>query len=323
MITRSDVAKHAGVSNTTVSRVLNNNGYVSPESRDKVESAIKELGYLPNLIARSLKTKKSNQLLYCVSDYHNPFYMEVYAGMEEYSKQHGYTIVVASEVNTDIISQRQFDGIVLSYADRKLLEELQKLDIPVVINNYTSHIYTLPSINIDIENGALSALSHLLDNGHKRIAFLTNIDSQEDQRLINYKKFLSHKGIDLSENLIVACTKYSSPYMQGYDAAIKLMESNTEVTAAFVFNDAMAIGAIAAFQSNGFSVPDHISIIGFDNIEQATYSTPALTTIDIPRYTLGEESIKMLLRQINGEAVTSIKLDTKLLKRSSVKKLHD
>lgn len=316
MVTRNDVAKHAGVSNTTVSRVLNNNGYVSPESRQRVETAIRELGYTPNLIARSLKTKKSGQLLYCVTEYDNPFYMEVYSGMEAYAQKYGYTIVVASNFDASLISQRQFDGIVLtsiSYAQQK---ELERLDIPVIVNNYTANSYTFPSIKIDIESGALTALEYLYSNGHEKIAFITSPCGPQEQRYLSYQKFMKRNGFS---SHIFECSDSISHFEQGYRGGIQLIDSGIPFTAAFIFNDALAVGTIAAFAKYGISVPRDISVISFDNILQSAYTLPALTTVDIPKYELGEKSIKMLIKKLQGAPVESQILQTRLIERNSVK----
>jgi DNA-binding LacI/PurR family transcriptional regulator len=321
MVTRKDVARFAGVSNTTVSRVLNNNGYVSPESRERVEAAIKELGYTPNLIARGLKTKKSGQLLFCASEFSNPFYMEVYEGMEQYAKQFGYTIVVASYFDQAIISQRQFDGVILSNVDMEKEQEFLSLDTPLIINNYTPNSYRLTSIKINIEQGAYKAMNHLYSMGHREIAFITNIASDDEQRLRGYKNFLEDNGIPVNPDYIFVNTDPSSPYEQGFNAATQLIKSLKSVTAVFAFNDAMAIGAISAFGQNNISVPRDISVIGFDDILQARFSTPALTTMKIPKYELGVESIKMLIRKIEGEPVHSFTLDSELIMRDSIRSL--
>jgi DNA-binding LacI/PurR family transcriptional regulator len=318
LVTRSDVAKYAGVSNTTVSRVVNNNGYVSPESRQKVEDAVKVLGYTPNLVARSLKTKKSGQLLYCVSDFSNPFYMEIYAGMEELARKYGYTIVVASDFSSSFVIQRQFDGIIFSQLSKEVEKDLINMNIPVVINNYTTESYSLPFVKIDIKNGAKKALNYLYDMGHRNIAFITSVPQEDEQRYEAYLNFMKDKNLIIDNNYVASCTELSTPYEQGYKAALELIRRKLHLTAILVFNDAMAIGVIAALTEHGIKVPEDISIIGFDDLQQSKFTTPSLTTVKIPKYELGAESINILIKDLNREELHSVTIDTELIVRNSV-----
>jgi DNA-binding LacI/PurR family transcriptional regulator len=318
LVTRSDVAKYAGVSNTTVSRVVNNSGYVSPESRERVEEAIKTLGYTPNLVARSLKTKKSGQLLFCVSDFSNPFYIEIYTGMEELARQHGYTIVVASDFSSKMVAQRQFDGIIFSQLSKEKEADLSSMDIPVVINNYTTENYSLPFIKIDIKNGAEKAMKYLYDNGHRHIAYITNVPSEEEQRYSAYLDFVKNKKLPVNDDYIVSCTGFTTPYEQGYNAALELINRNLILSAILAFNDAMAIGILAALSESGIKVPQGISIISFDDLQQSKFTTPSLSTVKIPKYELGAESINMLLKKIHGGVINSTTIGTELIIRGSV-----
>lgn len=323
MITRDDVAKHAGVSKTTVSRVLNNNGYVSPENRKKVERAIAELGYRPNLIARSLKTKQTRQILFYAPELSNPFYIEVYRGMEDFVEKQGYSIVVSSRFDDAVIRQRQFDGIILSLASYELQERARLSGIPAVITNYSTQPPVIPYVGIDIEEGAILAMEHLLGCGHRRIAYLTNSGTEGDQRYAGYFLGMGKTGIapDTGWVIQVDASAGRTGYEQGYQAACRLIKQGLGVTAVFAFNDVVAIGAMAAFQEKHIKIPDDLSIIGFDDIPQAQYATPPLTTIRMPAYEQGWESAGMLLRLIRGEAVEPLVLKTQLIMRGSTAKL--
>lgn len=320
MITRKDVAEYAGVSKTTVSRVLNNSGYVSPENRERIERAIRELGYRPNLIARSLKTKETRQLLFHAPELSNPFYMEVYKGMEEYAEEHGYTIVVSSRFDVDIVNQRQFDGIILSAVQPDYEKELVALNIPVVVTSYTRSLLTFPSVGIDIEEGALAATTYLLGKGHREIAFMTNSGILDDTRYNGYIRGLKEAGIYHGNDLLVSDNKPHSPFEQGWRMALSLLESKKRFTAVFAFNDAIAIGAMSAFHSKGCRIPEDISVVGFDDILQARFTCPPLTTIYMPKYEQGRESARLLLKTIQGVEVESMTLQTRLVERASVKK---
>ena len=188
MTTRKEVAALAGVSKTTVSRVLNNNGYVSPENRQKIENAIKELDYSPDLIARSLKTKETRQLLFHTPELYNPFFIEVYQGMEDYAEKHGYTIVVSRHYERGMIRQRQFDGILLARASSEQQQDLLSLNIPAVVTDYSDRPLSIPSVRIDIEDGTTKAMDFLRICGHHNVAFLANSSDLQDLRLRGYKK---------------------------------------------------------------------------------------------------------------------------------------
>ena len=317
MITRRDVAEHAGVSKTTVSRVLNNNGYVSPENRERVEESIRLLGYRPNLIARSLKTKQTKQLLFYAPELTNPFYIEVYHGMEDYAEEQGYTIVVSSRYDHRVIEQRQFDGIILSNVSPEQQKEYSDLDIPTVVTNYSSHALSIPYAGIDIEEGALNAMKHLAGCGHKRIAFISNVPSDDDQRLQGYKKSLESANLAYDPRMMVVDAGKGTAYHQGYRAAERLIQARTGATAVFSFNDAMAIGALSAFSERGIDVPDDISVMGFDDILQSGFTDPPLSTVRMPKYQLGRESARMLIEMINGKKVQPVVLKTGLLIRKS------
>lgn len=317
MITRDDVAKYAGVSKSTISRVLNNNGYVSKENRDKIENAINNLGYTPNLIARSLRTKETRQILFFVPELSNPFYMEVYQGMEDYAEENGYTIVVSRHYDHNMIKQRQYDGIILSQISPELQFEFQSLGIPVVVTYYGSQPLSIPFVSINIEEGAKMAMNYLIHNGHKKIAFITN-ENLDDQRFLGYSKGIEILKLQCNQRYVKKCTDNSSGYHQGYAAANELIDSGLDITAIFAFNDIIATGSIAAIMERGIKVPDQISIIGFDDILQSQFTCPPLTTIRMPKYEQGWESARTLISLINGETVKPIDLNTKLIVRRSV-----
>lgn len=321
MITRDDVARHAGVSKTTVSRVLNKNGYVSEENRIKIEQAIKELGYSPNLIARSLKTRQSRQILFYVHEVLNPFFMEVYRGMEDCCEEHGYTIVLSRNFDSLKIKERQYDGIILSHASAENEKEYLKLGIPAVVTDYSGKPLEIPSVGINIKAGAEEAARYLLDNGHRKIAFITLSKSLEDQRFSGFCRPLEKAGINTQSALIGYAAQKDNGFVSGYNAAKQLMENAGAFTAVYAFNDTMAIGAISALQEKDIRVPQDVSIIGFDDILQAGFSTPKLTTVRLPKYEQGYESARLLINMIQGKAADSLVLETKLVVRDSVKKL--
>ena len=321
IVTRKDVAERANVSVTVVSRVTNNNGYVAADKRKRVEKVIEELGYSPNLIARGLKTNETKQILFYAPELSNPFYVEVYQGMEDYAEKHGYTIVVSRHYDDDIIYQRKIDGMILSAISKKRQAEFLKLRVPVVVTNYSGETLEIPSVGIDMMEGARKAVGYLCECNHKRIGFITNISIHQEQRYLGYLQGLKEKNIEPNPNWVLLENSRGTAYDQGYRAAYRLLDQKPYITAIFVFNDAMAIGVIAALSERGIRIPADLSIIGFDDILQAKYTCPPLTTIHIPKYEQGEESARMLIRKIKGKDVRNTTLRTDLIIRGSVKGL--
>ncbi len=322
IVTRKNVAERANVSVTVVSRVTNNNGYVADDKRKRVEKVIEELGYSANLIARGLKTNETKQILFYAPELSNPFYVELYQGMEDYAEKHGYTIVVSSHYDDDMIYQRKMDGMILSAISKKQQAEFLKLKVPVVVTNYSGETLEIPSVGIDMMGGARKAVGYLCESNHKRIGFITNISTHQEQRYLGYLQGLKERNIQPDPNWVLFENSRGTAFDQGFNAAHRLLELKLDVTAIFVFNDAMAIGVIAALAERGIRVPEDLSIIGFDDILQAQYTCPPLTTIHIPKYEQGEESARMLIRKIKGKEVRTTILGTDLMVRGSVKSLN-
>lgn len=318
-VTRNDVAKYAGVSKTTVSRVLNNKGYVSEESRKKVEEAIKALKYRPNLIARSLRTKQTKQILFHTTNLKNPFFVEVYLGMEDYARQHGYTIVISSHYDHDVVEQRQFDGIIFTRVPPEY--ENYNFNVPVVVTYANNYSPMVPFVSVDITDGAMKAFNHLFEYGHRKIGFLSPYTSPTDKRYLAYVDFHKKMGIPYNPERVVRGIKGSTLCEEGYNGALELIKRKPDITALFVHRDIIAIGAMAALAENGYDIPGDISVIGFDNIIQSRYTIPPLTTINSPKYEQGIEMARMLIKMINGENVQSITMKTELIIRKSTRKI--
>lgn len=316
MVTREEVAAYAGVSKTTVSRVMNNNGYVSSENRKKVEEAVAALGYKPNLIARSLKMKSTRQILFYAPDMINPFYFEVYQGMDDCAVQNGYTIVVSRHFKPEMINGRQFDGIILSDIPREYKEYLSD-QFPAVVTSYTERPMEIPYVGIDIRSGAISAMQYLIDYGHKDICFSNSYFSHEDMRCISYMEVLRNNHISFDPDKLLIEGGEGDYYSVGHQSVERMLSRNVEATAITAFNDATAIGILAALHKHGLKVPEDISVMGFDDIRQAAYTYPPLTTVHIPKYEQGYESMKMLIDIIQGEKPQPKKLKTQLIVRES------
>ncbi len=321
MVTRKDIAEYAGVSKTTVTRVINNQGGVSKENIEKVNHAIKVMDYYPNMVARGLKTKKTYQILFHAPALLNPFFVEIYTGMNEIAQQHGYHIVVSSNDDLNVIKQRQYDGVILSYIPTGHSQEEYKISgVRLVATNYSTGDLEIPHVKVDNAHGITQALDYLYECGHRKIA-LFSVPFLWDQRIVAYKEWLQQKQLPFENELFQTDYMGKNTYEQGYNSGILMVENGLAATAILAFNDAMAIGLLAAFNRKGVRVPEDISIIGFDNITQAKYTNPPLTTIDGFLYQIGKECAQMLISKINNEPVSTKVVTTELIIRNSVAKI--
>jgi LacI family transcriptional regulator, repressor for deo operon, udp, cdd, tsx, nupC, and nupG len=243
--------------------------------------------------------------------------------MDEVARQHGYHIVVSSHYDINIVRQRQYDGVILSYVPRdRRFDEYIILGVRLVATDYTNSVLEIPHIKVDIASGIMQTLDYLFECGHRRIALVT-LPFGNDQRIAAYKKWLGIRNLLFERNLVYN-TQFNGKtnYEQGYNAGISMAENGLNVTAVVIFNDAMAIGFLAAFNQKGIRVPEDISLVGFDNIAQAKYTNPPLTTVDSFLYQIGKECAQMLISEINGEIVNTKVIKTELIIRDSVAKIN-
>ncbi len=301
--------------------MINNKGYVSKEKRDRVQIAIKELGYTPNLIARGLKTNETKQLMFYSPDKFNPFYTEVYQGMEDYAMEQGYTIVVSRHFCDEVVRQRRFDGLIMSEITNDNQDKITNLGIPVVATDYNHSRLSIPSVGIDMREGARKAVSYLINCGHTNIAYVTDSDSFSDQRFLGYVDELRNNGIEYDREKVKIQLEEDNMYEKGYNAGVNILKGNKDITAVFTFNDAIAIGLMAAINEGGLRIPEDISVVGFDNILASRYTIPPLTTIHVPKYEQGRECAKMLINMIQGKNESEVMLHTHLIERSSVRNI--
>ncbi len=310
VVTINHVAEIAGVSIATVSRVLNNDPAVRPETRERILEAMEKLRYRPNLLARQFRKKSARMIGVVIPDISGPFFARVVKGIENIADQHGYQVVLTEGKHpdkflqaVDTFAERKADGALLMISklgDREL-DFLAKLSIPTVLisQDYSSPI--LPSINIDNETAAYHITRYLLEKGHRSIAFLggpPNDTVAVQNRLSGYRRALRERGI-IPLPPYVRFGEFS--VISGYKNCLHLLKNNEPPQAIFAANDDIAIGAIKALQKKGFSVPKNIAVAGFDDLPVSAYISPALTTVHQPKYRLGKEGMKLLLKMIHGE----------------------
>lgn len=308
-----DVAKKAGVSISTVSRVLNGYEHVSKSSKEKVEKAIKALEYTPSQAARSLASQKSNMIGIIVPDLANQYYAKMITAIEEEASKHDYSIIICN-IQENISKELKYmkmlkemwvDGVVLMH--EKINEETKKFlmtcNFPVVLASVKIPGVELTNINIDDEQAAFDAIEYLVELGHKRIGMITG-DLRDYtagiSRLNGYKKALAHYGISIDEAII---QEGHFKFNDGYRIMEKMLMLKDRPTAVFAASDEMAIGAMNCALDMGFNVPEDISFMGFDNIDMARVVRPKLTTVNQPSTLIGQIAIESLLKKMAGESV--------------------
>jgi len=334
-----DVAKQAGVSITTVSRVINNNYPVKKETRKKVETAIKNLNFKPNHLARSLINKSTNTLGVVIPSITNLFFPIVVKGIENICNKKEYTLFLCdTDSNEDSeknqvknLMDKQVDGILVIDPQYKNIEngfyEDIALKVPLVlINGYHRGIKANFVLN-DQEMGALQAIEYLINLGHKEIAFLRgkksySYDLKEE---VYYETLKKHQIPVKKENILVINDGNGIETVElSINKVQKRLREGQPPTAIFACNDWMGVGAIQAAKKLNRKIPRDISIIGYDNIVITELSEPKLTTVDQNMYTLGEVAANLLLKTIENpqKGFKKVILDTNLIIRNSCTTLH-
>ncbi|MEM7111475.1 MAG: LacI family DNA-binding transcriptional regulator [Chloroflexota bacterium] len=332
-VTINDVAKVAGVSRQTVSRAMNDKGEISPDTKKRVMAAVRELGYQPNRMAQSMVTRRTRTVGVVLADITNPFFPEVAKGIQDTARSNDYNILLcnsADEEGVEIatlysLAAQGVDGIIL-FAHQTTNAELQTFadgfDGPIVVVNRFFKHPKVQMIIVDNLKGAKTAVSHLINQGHTAIGFITNAVEHASQmrRVQGYKETLAEHGLPQPESWIA----YTEPTLQGgYEAAKKLLQEHKDLTAVFTYNDLLAIGTMRACKEIGRRVPEDIEIIGFDDILLASMVAPTLSSVHVDKYKLGQTAMKHLLKLIDDkdEPFTTIHIDVELVLRESTKNL--
>jgi LacI family transcriptional regulator len=329
-----DVAREAGVSIATVSRVLNGAKNVSEDTRRKVLRAIKHLGYKPMPSLR-----KASDLLYTIGvllpDLRGYHYNEIAMAIEDYASKHNFEVMVSvpkmtPEVEKHVLDQffkRKIDGVILCelLGGLNYIEPFIKSGVPIVALDYYIEEILCDSVNIDNISGALTALKYLYQNGHRKILFLRgpHYSPAAVRREKGIRKFLErHKDVEIyfSEN-----EGYEPEH--GYEGVMNhLKKYGKNFTAVFCINDWSAIGAMQALRELGLSIPEDVSIIGFDNAPYSEFLYPPLTTIHQPRWEMGQTAAQLLIERILGTGPKihrNVVLPTKIVERASVKNISN
>ncbi|HDZ1439700.1 TPA: HTH-type transcriptional regulator GalS [Klebsiella pneumoniae] len=310
MITIRDVARQAGVSVATVSRVLNNSALVSPDTRDVVMKAVTQLSYRPNANAQALATQVSDTIGVVVMDVSDAFFGALVKAVDTVAQQHQKYVLIGNSYHEAekerhaievLIRQRCSALIVHSKAlsDDELSDFMQHIPGMVLINRIVPG-YAHRCVGLDNVSGALMATRMLLNHGHQRIGYLSSNHGIEDDdmRREGWSKALQEQGIIAPDSWIGS----GSPDMQGGEAAmVELLGRNLGLTAVFAYNDSMAAGALTTLKDNGIVVPQHLSLIGFDDIPISRYTDPQLTTVRYPVMSMAKLATELALLGAAGK----------------------
>lgn len=329
MATIYEVSELAGVSLATVSRVINKNTRVSEKTTAKVEAAMAQLGYRPNAVAQSLASNCSNSVGILVSELHGPFYGAMMSGIEIELRGHSkHAIITAGHSNEadekegiEFLISRNCDALILHVeaVSDAFLVKLAKGNTPVVlINRYIDAIKEC-CISLDNALGGYLATRHLLQQGHRNIGYISGPlwKTDADARLSGHKKALSEFGVDYNNDWT-----FEGDFQEtgGSDGMKHLLAQNAPISAVACANDEMASGAMGIIREHGLSIPDDISVVGFDNVTFSRYLYPRLSTIDYPIYDMGQMAAKWVLNKIYQQDKGEIKhlFEPELVKRQSV-----
>ena len=328
-VTIYDVAREAGVSMATVSRVVNGNKNVKENTRKKVLEVIDRLDYRPNAVARGLASKRTTTVGVVIPDITNTYFAALAKGIDDIAEMYKYNIVLANSDEDDekdvavvnTLFSKQVDGIIFMgyHLTEKIRSEFSRSRTPVVLAGTVDVEHQLPSVNIDYKNATADAVRHLLKR-NKKIAFVSGplVDDINGKiRLVGYKEALKAAGVNYSEGLVFE-SKYR--YDDGYALAERLVSS--KATAAIVTGDELAAGLLNGLADHGVSVPEDLEIITSDDSQIARFTRPSLTTIAQPLYDLGAISMRMLTKIMHKEELEEreVLLPHGLTERKSTRK---
>jgi len=304
-ITIKDIAKRAGVSHSTVSRALRMNNLVSDETARQIRQVAQEMGYRPSAVARSLKTKRTQVLGVIVSSISDPFFSEILNGIEVSAQARGYSLFIAASQH-DPIKERQIvqtmmeqrtDGVIIcsSSFSPEHGRQLLSYGFPVVVVNHQGSESFNYSIYHDDVDGSSQITQHLISLGHKRIAYLGNSQSGKttQDRLQGFLDAMEKADLEVPESYIHHVAG-GEPSL-GAESVEYFARLTPGPTAIVCFNDMLAIGVLKGCQLAGLRVPEDLSVTGFDNITFSAFTSPSLTTIDQPKFSIGQEAAQLLL----------------------------
>jgi DNA-binding LacI/PurR family transcriptional regulator len=325
-----DVAKKAGVSISTVSRVINNTGRIGEKTRKKVLNVIEELKYQPSVVASALTGKRTNTIGLIIPDVANPFFAEMSRSIEDHGRDLGFNVLMCNtdnnadteEMYLSLLKQKSVDGIIIGTTtqNHNVLKELLQEQFPIALIAQDIPQLMIDVVTVDDFLGGYMATSHLVSLGHKKIAIMlsTYKRTSEKYRLQAYRQVLEENGLEYNEEFVVyADYKRGS----GKRVATEVLQSPNKPTAIFAGNDFLAIEIYQAAKELGLKIPKDLSVIGFDNTILASIVDPPLTTIAQPIQEMGRQVMNLLVQEIEGKKNTKqrVVLLPELIIRGSTK----
>jgi LacI family transcriptional regulator len=329
MPTIRDVANLAGVAPITVSRVINDSGYVSQKARERVNFAIEQLGYIPNMLGPSLRFKQTMTLAVVITDITNPFWTTVTRGVEDIAQENGYSTILCNtdeneekqEQYLQMLLRRRTDGILLVPASSSPdpIRLIQRQRIPVVILDRQVSGVNVDIVRADSETGAYHLTKHLLTLGHRRITTLAGPKSTSTavDRVNGFCRAMKEAGLELCNAQVLWGTFTQG---SGYQLAREALANLPQPTALFAANNFIAIGAMQAMQELGIRVPEDVALVAVDDIPPAFTFDPFLTVATQPAREMGQRAVQLLLKNMKEETVHEyqhIVLPTEMIIRDS------
>lgn len=308
-VTIADVAREAGVSTQTVSRVINNKAEISPSTRELVMEVIERLGYRPSSVARSLATNRTLAIGLVVPDIANPFFPEIARGAEDTLRERGYEIFLCNTIEDperekavlSALEDKRVDGAIICSSrlpEDQLFPRLRRQQAVVLVNR-PAPPELAGSVCVDDACGTVQAVQHLLSAGREVIGFLSGPPRSHSarERTRGFEQALSAAGRGSAPELMVPC---APDHEGGHEAALSLLSGRRDIDGLICYNDLVAVGALRACAELGLGVPDDVSIVGCDDIMIAGLISPSLTTIHVSKYEIGATAARMLLDRIGG-----------------------
>ncbi|HCT79331.1 MAG TPA: LacI family transcriptional regulator [Micromonosporaceae bacterium] len=317
-VSLKDIANRAGVSLATVSNVVNGYRPVGEQTRQRVQQAIDELGYTPNLSARHLRNGRAGIIALAIPELNNPYFAEVAGAAIREANQHGYTLLIDytdSDRQTELlliegIRERIIDGLILSPVQLGRADVLARTsDKPLVLIGES--VYDVPHDHIAIDNVAAShvAVQHLVSLGRHRIAFIGAHPDVHRQpahlRLRGYQEALAAAGLPFDPALVATTPQFGR--QDGLNGMRRLLSLRQRPEAVFAYNDLIAIGAIRALHEAKLRIPEDVAVIGFDDIEEGRFATPSLTTISPDKESIGQLAVRSLVARVEGKHISEPK----------------
>lgn len=309
-VTIADIARQLNLANSTVSRALKDDPRISTEVREQVKELARQLGYRPNLVARSLVSERTFSIGLVINDITWSFFGELAQHIQNAAESYQYATLIYSSGNNphkerigiESLVARRSDGLIVSAHENMenihLLEQLSREGCPVILLNNIPAV-SLDIVGVDNVNGNRSAMQYLADLGHRRIAYIgpEPVKSFEVERLAGYEQFC--RQFQCGEELRMVFTGEASPLL-GYKATLSLLENNHTPTAVLAYNDIIALGVIRAVWESGLRVPDDISVVGADGLALCLTAYPPLTTVAVPIREMAVKAVELLMQRIQA-----------------------